>query len=235
MIMKQRFIGIVASVLLAVMGAGLLVMYVRGAEHRALKGQKATQVLVVTDMVAKGTKAEDIGARTREEMVPAKVAAQGAVASIESLAGEVALVDLLPGEQVVGTRFGAAAQAERAGVPPGMLQVTVAVDQVRAVGGGLRTGDTVGVVVSFDDPETSRFVLHKLKVTDVRTEQGAQVTSRPQDPFPPGKMMITLAVDSPSAERLVFGAEHGRLWLGEEPQEANEGGTHLQTKATLNA
>ena len=40
MIRRQKLIGIVASVLLAAVGTGLLVAYVRSAENRALKGEK---------------------------------------------------------------------------------------------------------------------------------------------------------------------------------------------------
>ena len=42
MIRRQKLIGIVASVLLAAVGTGLLVAYVRSAEDRALKGEKTT-------------------------------------------------------------------------------------------------------------------------------------------------------------------------------------------------
>ncbi len=37
--------------------------------------------------------------------MPTKVAASGAVADLASLAGKVAAIDLLPGEQVVSSRF----------------------------------------------------------------------------------------------------------------------------------
>ena len=35
-------------------------------------------------------------------------------------------------------------------------------------------------------------------------------------------------------EKVVFGAEHGRLWLSWEPKEANESGTKVQTVAGIN-
>lgn len=232
MITRQKVIGIIASVVLAGIGTALLVAYVSSAEDRALAGEKTVGVLVVTEPIAQGTKAEEIAGKVRIEQVPAKVLAQDAVASIGALTGKVAAVDLLPGEQLVPTRF--ATPAEAAGIPAGMLQVTVALDPVRALAGRLRAGDSVGVTVSFDDPESTHLILHKVRVTDVRTDQGAPVTSKADGPSSPSAVMVTLALDAPSIEKVVFAAEHGRMWLSWEPKEANEGGTKVQTRAGVN-
>ena len=168
-VMRTKIAGIVAAVVLAGVGTFLLVGYVNGAEDRALKGERPTPVLVVSDTIPKGTRAEELGGKVKLEQVPAKVKAAGAVTSVNALSGQVAVVDLMPGEQVVSTRFAAQASAAATGVPPGMLQVTVALDAVRAMGGQVRAGDTVGVVVSFDDPATTHLILHKVRVTSVRT------------------------------------------------------------------
>lgn len=232
MIRRQKLIGIVASVLLAAVGTGLLVAYVRSAEHRALKGEKTVDVLVVANTIPKGTKAEDITANLRMEQVPVKIATKDALTSTSPLAGKVAAVDLLPGEQLVSTRFTSPAEAQ--GIAAGMLQVTIALEPVRALGGQLRKGDSVGVTVSFDDPETTHLILHKIRVTDVRTANGEGVTSTATGPAPADTLLVTLAVDAPSVEKVIFGAEHGSLWLAWEPKEANESGTKVQTKAGVN-
>lgn len=235
MIKRQKLMGIVASVVLAGLGTGLLVAYVRSAEHRALKGDKTASVLVVTDTIPKGTKAEDIGAKVKTEQVPTKVVANGALATTTPLAGRVTAVDLLPGEQVVASRFTSPAEAAKAAaIPAGSLQVTVALDAVRALGGQVREGDSVGVLASFDDPESTHLFLQKVAVTDVRTEDGAPVTSKVDGNAPTGRLLVTLALDAPSVERVVFAAEHGRLWLSWEPKDANEGGTKVQNKAGVN-
>lgn len=232
MIRRQKLIGIIASVLLAAVGTGLLVAYVRSAEHRALKGERTVGVLIVSGTIPKGTRAEELEGRVRLQQVPSKAVTENALASTGSLAGKVAAIDLLPGEQLLPNRFSSPAEAQ--GIAPGMLQVTVGMDAVRAVGGQLRSGDSVAVTLSFDDPQTTRLVLHKVRVTDVRTEAGIPVAGPAAGPAPTGRILVTLAVDGPSMERVVFGAEHGRLWLSWEPKEANEGGTKLQTKASVN-
>jgi pilus assembly protein CpaB len=232
MIRRQKLIGIIASVLLAAVGTGLLVAYVRSAENRALNGEETVEVLVVANTIPKGTKAEDITASLRLAQVPAKLATTGALTSTSPLAGKVASVDLLPGEQLVSTRFTTAAEVQ--GIGAGMLQVTIAIDPVRALGGQLRKGDSVAVTVSFTDPETTHLILHKVRVTDVRTNDGVAVGSPATGPAPAAPLLVTLALDAPAVEKVVFGAEYGRLWLAWEPKEANESGTKVQTRAGVN-
>jgi pilus assembly protein CpaB len=230
---RQKLIGVIVSVALAVVGTGLLVTYVASAEDRALKGEKTVSVLVVTDTIPKGTKSEDIAGKVRTEQVPAKVVANGSIGSIGSVAGQVSAVDLLPGEQLVQSRF-AAAGAGKVAIPPGSMQVTVALDGVRVLGGQVRDGDSVGVLASFDDPETTHLILQKVPVTDVRTAEGNPVGGSVAGASPTGMMFVTLALDAPSVERVVFAAEHGRLWLSWQPKDANEGGTKVQTRAGVN-
>ena len=232
MIRRQKLIGILASVLLAAVGTGLLVAYVRSAENRALKGERTVDVLVVSNTIPKGTKAEDITSSVRMEQVPVKLATKDALATTTPLAGKVTAVDLLPGEQLMSTRFTTAAEVQ--GIGAGMLQVTIALDPVRVLGGQLRKGDSVAVTVSFEDPETTHLILHKVKVTDVRTTDGIAVSTPANGPAPTAAMFVTLALDAPAVEKVVFGAEHGRLWLAWEPKEANESGTKVQTKAGVN-
>ena len=231
---RRKLMGIIASVVLAALGTALLVAYVRSAEDRALDGEEAVGVLVVTETIPKGTKAEEVSAKVKTEQVPSKVVAQGAVGDLRALNGLVAGGDMLPGEQVVQSRFAAPAATGIATPAPGSLKVTVAMDALRAIGGQIRAGDSVGLVASFTEPETSRLVLQKVAVTDVRTEAGVAVTGKPDGTAVTGRLWVTLAVDAPSVERVVFAAEYGTLWLAWEPKEANEAGTKTQTRAGVN-
>ncbi|MEA2827022.1 MAG: pilus assembly protein CpaB [Actinomycetota bacterium] len=233
MIKRQKLMGIVASVVLAGVGTILLMTYVRGAEHKATQGETRVGVLVATEGIPLGTRAEEIGGRVKTESVPAKVAAQGAIADLGLVAGQVTSVDLIPGEQLVQGRFATAAEVGKVTVPPGSLEVTVLLNVVQAAGGKVRVGDSVGVLVSFEDPTTTHLFLQKVPVTGVRTEGGEPVTSEPEAAGPVGNLLVTLALDGPSVERVVFGAEHGHLWLAEQPTNSDEGGTKLQTRAEM--
>lgn len=154
--MNKRVIAIAAAVALAAVGTFILVQYVQGAEDRALEGEETVDVLVVDRLIVAGTPVESLGSSVRAERVPAKVQAAGSVGSLTGLEGSVATVDLLPGEQLVSTRFQPAAvfqelqeEEKEVEVPDGYLEVTIELSPVRALGGAVRPGDTVGVVVSF--------------------------------------------------------------------------------------
>ncbi|TRW42721.1 hypothetical protein FJ693_20370, partial [Georgenia yuyongxinii] len=49
-------------------------------------------------------------------------------------------------------------------------------------------------------------------------------------PVPAESVLVTLAVSAPDAERVVFGAEHGTLWLSLESADAPEQGTRILTE-----
>ncbi len=47
------------------------------------------------------------------------------------------------------------------------------------------------------------------------------------------RFLVTLALDAPSVERVVFGAEHGFVWLSAEAAEAAEDGTKVVTRGNV--
>lgn len=156
----RRAIGILGAVAVAALGTLLLVGYVRGAEDRALAGEELTEVLVVDEPIAQGTPASSLTLLVRAERVPAKVRAEGGVADLSELTDLVASTDLLPGEQIVASRFVSAEvfeEHERIDVPTDALEVTVSISPERALGGQLVPGDVVAVVASFDPFDLNTF------------------------------------------------------------------------------
>ena len=151
------------AVLFAVVGTVALVAYVSSAEQRALAGEELVEIYVVAAPIAGGTAAEQIEELVTVEQVPVKIRAQGAVDSLPALAGYVAAVDLLPGEQLVTGRFVQRSEfADREigiDVPEDMVEITVELDAQRAIGGLLEAGQTVAVFASFDPFQLSRTVI----------------------------------------------------------------------------
>jgi pilus assembly protein CpaB len=243
--MPRKIIGVVASIVLAALGTLILVAFVRGAETRALAGEQTVDVLVVTEAIDRNTPASEIADSVATEQIPAKVRADGVVDDLADLEDRVTSVALVPGEQVVASRFVTTAQlvqASRVEVPEGLQEVTISLEPQRAVGGQISPGDTVGLVTSLrpenaDLPDTTKMIFHKILVTNVQIEQ---LPSQPDedDPdatntdtpnlAPTGNLLITLAVDVPRVERIVFSAEHGSIWLTAEPESASEEGSQVR-------
>ena len=105
----------------------------------------------------------------------------------------------------------------------------------RAVGGRLVAGDEVGVFISQTEPVTTHAVLHRVLVTQVQgapapadAETGT-ATASAGSAAPTGSLLVTLALTAEQAEGVVFGAEHGALWLSLEPEDADLDGTEVIT------
>ncbi len=246
--MTRRFVGFAAAILLALIGTVALVAYVSSAERRALAGEELVEVYVVTTPIASGMAAEEVEDRVTIEHVPVKVRAQGAVDNLATLSGQVAAVDLMPGEQLLTMRFvkrsDLANREIGIDVPEDMIEVTIELDGQRAVGGLLEAGQTVAVFASFspfelsqtvvnvngesvpipsaiadgidgNTPNTTDLLLNKVLVTAVQDRVGRQSQDDQQrlTTAPDSTVFVTLALPPFDAERLVFTAEFGSVWL----------------------
>ena len=241
--MVRRLLAAFAALLLLVVGTVVLVAYVRGADSRALAGVRTVEVLVADQLIPEGTTADQLEDLVRTDIVPAKTAVEGRVTDLGSLAGQVATVDLQPGEQLLASRFGSPDDLQAPGtvaVPDELQEVSILLEPQRAVGGRLAAGDTVGVFVSLEGESATHMVLHHVLVTQV---QGApapadQASADPETASagaaaPSASLMITLAVTAAKAEAVVFGIEHGTVWLSLEPADAGTSGTEVITPGNI--
>ncbi|MFW3172714.1 Flp pilus assembly protein CpaB [Geodermatophilus sp. CPCC 206100] len=238
--MRRRLLAAAAALVLAVAGTVVLLAYVRGADARALAGVRTVEVLVVDQLVPEGTRGDDLAELVRTEQLPAKAAAEGVVTDLATLAGQVATVDLQPGEQLLAARFAVPEDLAVPGtVPPpaGASEVSILLEPQRAVGGRLAAGDEIGVYISMDlENEAGKRIgvthatIHGALVTQVQgapaaaTEDGTETVAAGA---PDGSLMVTVAVPSRQAELVVFGMEHGSVWLGLEPEGADTGDTKI--------
>lgn len=265
-LMRRSVIGVVIAVIMAAVGTVALVAYVNNAEERALEGEELVEVFVVETAIPAGTPAEQLEDALVIEVVPSKVRPENAVDSIPSLTGLVVGVDLVPGEQLLRSRFVDRNDLinREAGVdiPDDAVEVTVALDPERAIGGLLSPGDTVAVFASFEPfdlaanvvevdgeeialpdsiatevegktPNTTDIILHQILVTAVQEKVSNSFDEDDRDRLteaPEAKLLVTLAVPAVDAERIVFTAEFGLLWLAVERSTAPEEDGPIQTR-----
>jgi pilus assembly protein CpaB len=243
--MKRRLLAAVAALVLLAVGTVLVLAYVEGADARALAGVRTTQVLVADKVIPEGTPADELTGLVRTDVLPQKAAVDGRVTDLGELAGLVATVELQPGEQLLLSRFGEAELGGTAGtvaVPAGLQEVSVLLEPQRALGGRLAAGDTVGVVVSIEGGKT-HFVVHHVLLTEIKgapapvdpaaegqteaASDGSTGTASTGSSVPTQSLMITLAVTAAQAEAVVFGMEHGTVWLTLENEDSDTGGTSV--------
>lgn len=239
--MLRRVLAALAAVILALVGAYLVINYATAADQRAQEGLETHDALVVTDRVPAGTPAAEMSDHVELRSLPLAALPEGAVDDLGDLGDLVTNAELVPGEALVQARFTTAEQQRAEGAVPlpegteDLHQVTLLLDKARALGGNVTRGDTVGVFLSFEVEETgedtegrrtqvSHLTLHKVPVVRV---EGAVVT--PEQAASPDEgqtaeesIFVTLALEARDAERLVYGMEWGQVWLSLEPDGAEE-------------
>lgn len=238
--MKTRIIGAIVALVLAAVGAFVLITYVRGADARAAEGAELVDAYIVEKAVPEGTLGEAIGEFVRVDQVPERTLAGGNVTDLSELAGLVADADILAGEQLLSGRFiDPAALAARGDVPvpAGMQVISFVLPAERVVGGAVRAGDEIGMVATFARPggdlltgepvlkPQSQFAFHDVLVTKV---QGVVVPSEDgeAEQAPGSQLMLTIALGTHDIERWVWAAEgNASIWLTLENEATDNGGS----------
>jgi pilus assembly protein CpaB len=239
---RRRLLAAIAALILLVAGTLVLLAYVQGADARALAGTRTVEVLVVDQLVPEGTSGDELTEFVTTETLPAKAVLDGRVTDLSDLSGRVATVDLQVGEQLLKSRFARPDSLQAPGtvpVPDGLQEISVLLEPQRVIGTRLAAGDTVGVYLSQKLPDgtgQTSAVLHQVLVTQV---QGAPAAPDPEADAeaaaaaPATSLMVTLAVTAKDAETVVFGMEHGTLWLSLETDGDETGGTRVLDPSTI--
>lgn len=223
---QRRTTGVIAAVVLAVLGTLGLVAYVNGAESRALEGEKVVAVYVVSTHIPAGTDGTKVGSSVEREKVPAKVRAKGAVTKLSQLSGTVAAVDLVSGEQLVLSRFvtqgEGVATLGKTLVPAGYFESTISLEPDQALGGQVRAGQKVTIVAvgtqsGREDP-VAKVIVRSVLVTSVQIDgdQGDSTEKKSVTAAPTGKFFVTLALSQADLESLVTAVNNGKVWLATE-------------------
>jgi pilus assembly protein CpaB len=246
--LKSRLLAGIAALVLAVIGAFLVVSYAQGADSRAVQGLEPVTVLVVNKAVPAGTPVATLKAFVTDQELPGKAVSKTALKNLDGLAGKVTAVDLLPGEQLVAERLIEPEALKASGavdVPKGLQEVSFQLEPQRVVGGRISAGDHVGVFINLRnggleakaDKETTQLTVHKALVTAVQRAPEAVPTPQPsatgsattaQDTsLPTGSMIVTVAVNDVDAAKIVYAAnftDFASLWLSKEPLDATDSG-----------
>jgi pilus assembly protein CpaB len=245
---RRRVLGTVAAVALAGVGAIGLVSWANSTKDSAEAAQAQTAVLIVDKLIPKGATAATILDSTHVGTVQQKSLASGAITSDGQVGTLLAAADMYPGEQVVKDRL--VAQLDN-GIPADKVQVAVTLTPERAIGGAVKSGDTVGVYLSFEPfdtnkpesdtttpkktPNTTHLTFQHVLVTNVQTTDEPVSESKDdglQQVSAKG-YIVTLALSPAQSEQFVFGTEFGHVWLSNEPATVSQDGTSVVTLGSV--
>jgi pilus assembly protein CpaB len=241
----------VSAIVLAIIGAVLIVTYAQGADQRAMKDMDPTGVLVVTKAVPAGSSLDVVRASVAVQQVPATAVSKSALKNLDDSAGKVASVDLVPGEQLLAERLVAPKDAKTSGaakVPAGLQEVTIELEPKMVIGGRLEAGDHVAIAFNFaggadkskPGEPTTQLALRKVLVTAVQRAPQPTASAKPTDgsnpqdtTLPQGSFMVTVAVNDVDANKIIFTTINGSLWLTKEPLDAQDNGGFIARKDTV--
>jgi pilus assembly protein CpaB len=129
--MTRRIIAVIAAVVLAAIGTGAVLLYLRTADARALAGKEAKVVLVAEKVIPAGTKADALLAKgyVREERMPAESLPEDALGEVPADLAALVTTGAVPrGWLLMRSMFGTAASTGSGlAIPDGMLAVTARV------------------------------------------------------------------------------------------------------------
>ncbi|GIH81007.1 hypothetical protein Plo01_74360 [Planobispora longispora] len=231
---------LLAALVLGLGGAAAVLVYVSGAESRALEGKKAVSVLVAKDRIPAGTTGERVRSGELTELVrmPAESVPADALGALDAATDKLVLTSGLQPRQLLLRGMFAAPERATGGltIPEGKLAITVEMTVAAEVAGYVRPDTQVVVFDTFnvlegrdgvpagdrlaegaDTNKATRVLLPRVQVLAVGPRravpaEGADAAEQEQEKE--RTVLVTVAVNQAEAERLVHGAQTGTLYLG---------------------
>src|SRR5215218_9655431 len=223
--MQSRVLAILVAVVLALVATAALVVYVNGADRRAISGQEPRMVWVAAQLIKAGTSgqtARNTG-QIKQIPVPNKNVVAGAVLSMPQIENRYAAVDI-GAEDVAGRRL--------LQIEPGHQALAIEMDMVRQVAGFVTPGDKVSLVLSMKRPapggdlERSQFLLQNVQVLAVGAtalaNSAAQGGGSRVNQGRGEVAAVTLSIPDERVEQVVYAAENGSIYMTLLPPDAKD-------------
>jgi len=211
--MGRRTVLLVAAIVIAAVGAGLVLLYVHNVNQRASAREAPRQVLVAKKIIPAGTTGAAAFAAGDVEATPLPEAAiaPNALASISKVADLVALSPIFQGEQILSTKFGKEGDSGALTIPTaGTIAISLSLPGPARVNGFIVPGSEVAVYLT--STGTTRLILNQVKViavgsrTLVPSSGQATATGQQSD-------VVTFGVTAAQAQKLIFAQSTGSLYL----------------------
>ena len=152
--MGRRVLALIAAVVLALVGAALVLVYATSADKRALEGQQPRTVYVTDKVIASGTTLKDAerGGLITRTQVAAKSRPAGALDAIDGENSSlVAVADIAPGQVVLSSAFGQERMGQKAiGVSAGMVAISISLEDPNRVGAFVTPGSSIVIYDTYD-------------------------------------------------------------------------------------
>lgn len=151
--MARRIIPVLISVVLAALGTGAVLLYLRSADDRALAGKQARTVLVADKHIPAGTSGKALRTKgyLREVRMPVETLPEDALEQVSgSLDGLVTTAPVQRGQLMLRAMFGTAvANGSGLAIPDGQMAITARVKSAVFGPASLRAGARVAIFYTY--------------------------------------------------------------------------------------
>jgi pilus assembly protein CpaB len=219
--LSRRLILLSVAVVVALAGAGLVFLYVQGADNRAEDRFDTVNVLQAVGTIEPGESIDDAAAagKLKLEAVAQSDLLPGYQTDTSGLTGLQATTTIYPGEQIISDKFGDSQLGEAPSaltIPKDLIAISVNLTDPARVAGFVNPGSQVAIFQT--TPGYSRLVLSRVTVLGVgsttpttttkTTAEGEQTTEQ----LP--RTLLTIAVTQQEAEKVQFAGATGELSFG---------------------
>ena len=229
--MRKLNVSIVVGVIVAVLGAGIVVAYGQSVDKRAAGGKNAVSVLVADSNLDAGTPASEVASKVHVEKMPSAFAVDGALSDSGTLTSSVGRNAVLTGPvpkggQLSRTNFAETAVAGHVHPAAGHVAISVETDLSPGVARYLAVGSLVDVFATYHDirdgsgKQTNASNRTKLFATGVKVlavsvaqEPSGGSGSNSSDLM--DKVVALLDMPPAAAEKLVNATTLGDIYLAE--------------------
>ena len=220
--MDRRRMLVVAAAIVAALGAVLVFVYVQGADNRAQDQFKTTAVLVAKTQINAGESIEQAtqAGKIDKKAIVDNALVPGYLVDTSTLTGEVAQVNIYPGEQILASKFSkSAAPVSALQIPSGKMAISVNLTDPARVAGFVQPGSQVSIFMQGSDPKKgqpfSQLLLPDVTVIGVGSTTPVATTTtdtsgnQTTEQLP--RTLLTLAVDQTEAQKVPFASTNGAL------------------------
>ena len=209
---------IISALVTAALAAIVIAVFLAQYRNNVNSDGVPTGVLVADKLIEQGASGDSLGARGlfKVDTLPKKQLKAGALTDAAALKGQVAVADILPGQQLTRADFRPAGSATVTKLAANQRAITLSLDKAHGLMGPIRTGDHVDVFSGFlVDHATGRPrpYLRLMEENVLVRDAPTNIKSSGVGAGANQKKEVTLRVSDLAAPKVAFAYDHGKVWL----------------------
>jgi Flp pilus assembly protein CpaB len=221
-LLSTRHGTLAVATLAALLAIGVLVVFMQSYKNSVDEGAQPVTVLVARDSLPKGVSGDMLAKQGMFQATGFKrdQVEDGAITDPASLRGQVAVHDIVRGQQLTAEDFTTPTNPVLSRLATDQRAVTIPLDSAHGMAGQIQTGDHVDVFAGFQVQPSDGTGGRSRPIMRVLL-QDVEVLEAPEEPkggFGQNQTQnVVLRVDDEDAPELAFSIDNGKVWLSLRP------------------